>query len=280
VNELGIYALIDDAALQASLDGLAAATGRTQGEVLRAGASTFARYLAGNTMPVIVSAANPENPDGGSLAARNMGRKAVARDLARVYISPAKIFSQLKNWSNAKLGASIARQFYKAIKSGNISEARSILRRSGISAQHLEIIDWDSGAHHRKSRNKYGRVQTSNKPVIVTDPKRIKEYVKAKQKLVGWAKSGWIAAGRQVNGKGTASAWMSQPAPATGKDNTKNTETPSVSLTNRVSYAHAALREKYNASAGAGFVRTLVKQTDAILAKQAAKEQARVNGKH
>ncbi len=63
-------------------------------------------------MPVIVSAANPENPDGGSLAARNMGRKAVARDLGRVYISPAKIFSQLKNWSNAKLGASIARQFY------------------------------------------------------------------------------------------------------------------------------------------------------------------------
>lgn len=275
---IDVQGVINDSGIQSSLDSLANATGKTQGEILRNRSNTLARYLAESTQPVY--APKMGNPDGGSLKARDIGRGAVARDVARVYLTPAKIYNELKNWSNAKVGAALARQFYKAIKNGDIGSAREILRRANSRSQHLEIILWDNGALHKRARNSRGQVSKSRKPVVTTDAKALKQYIKQKQKKVGFVKSAWFTASRQIKSGGSAAAWLSQPAPGTGTDKTNNTESPAIALTDRVDYASAAVRSKYEIAATAAFVRSLVKETDIVLAKLAAKEQARANSKN
>ena len=269
---IDIEGVVNDAGIQSSLDQLANATGRTQGEILRSRAPTLARYLANATQPA-------QGADGESLSAREVGRKAVRRDISRAYTTPAKIYEELKNWNNAKVGKAMAREFYKAIKQGDIAGARAVIQRSGIKAKSLDIIAWDNGATHKRARNARGRVAKNHRPAIVTDAKKLKEYTKSREKKVGFAKSGWVTAGKQIKSGGRFAAWMSQPAPGNGSDKTQNTESPAVSLTDRVSYVSAAIRPSYEKAATSSFVRSLVKETDAVLAKQAAKEQARANAK-
>jgi hypothetical protein len=148
---IDIEGVVNDAGIQSSLDQLANATGRTQGEILRSRAPTLARYLANATQPA-------KGADGESLAVREIGREAVKFDISRVYVSPSLIYEELKNWSDAKVGKAMARQFYKAIKQGDIAGARAVIQRSGIKAKSLDIIAWDNGAAHKRSRNSKGRV--------------------------------------------------------------------------------------------------------------------------
>lgn len=268
-----------------SLDRLGDLTGKTSGEILRDRAGSLGRYLAEATQPV--AGMDTANPDGGSAAAKNLGRAAVARDIRKVYISPASIFAELKNKptfgpsaQNYNAGTVLARRFYKLLKSGDLAGAKAIMRAAGVKSSHLELILWDGGAIHRRSRNKRGRIGRGFSPYVVSDAKAVKKYTADRQKNVGFAKSGWVHAAEEISGKkhGGTAAWIKAVhGPGKGRDMTGDLRNPRISLTNQVRYISAILDEKYELRAMGAFERSLQKEIAVKLEHLAKKEATLAN---
>jgi hypothetical protein len=215
----------------------------------------LARYLAENTQPVAAGnggAITNDNTlqgklDGGSLTARNLGRAAVRRDLRRVYASPSGAFEQLRGRGAVSGdGEKMARAFYRALKRGDLAEAKQILIRAGVPSGQLDIIPWDDGARHKRLRNKRGRVNRSNKPQVVSDAKKLKAYFKHEEDQVGFTKACWINAARQlgnVRGMGQVRQWIKKhtSAPGRGVNGTRVEDHPRVVLSSLVAWASEAL---------------------------------------
>jgi hypothetical protein len=259
---------------EAAMEGLsvlAAFRGITLAQILRDGAVMFARYLATATPPFTTLPAGPGNAgglDGGTLRARDVGRAAVRRDIGRVYISPSRIYDELSNWQAAKTGRSLANGYYRALKTGQIEEARSILRRAGSPSANLEHMAWDGGALHRKKQNKRGHINRGNRPAIVTDRLALKKYVVSIEKNVGFTKSGWITAASQIStrGLGQINGWIkTHRAPGYGEDRTENTAFPTIYLTNAVPWINHAIGKKFLSTASRSFEVNLAQMVQAGL---------------
>ncbi len=267
---------IDDVPAQDSLSRLADLTGKSTGTIIKNRAPTLARYLAEATMPVAGLTQEGGDPDGISNIARDLGRAAVKGDIARIYASPSVVFDKLKKAAGPK----VARAFYAALKKGDFATARIICQTAGQAAiGRLDIITWDGGALHRRNRNKRGRVNRGRKPVLVNDPAALKKYVKEKQSLVGFAKSGWINAALSIKPGGRIPAWIrNNKGPGVGRDETKDPTHPRIFLTNAVNYIDSILLPRYRNRAITSFSESLQKEIDIVLAKLAARETALANG--
>lgn len=245
-------------------------------ELIRERAGTFARYLAENTQPVY-GLSNGENPDGGSLKARDLGRGAVRRDMARVYTTASSMYREIADRISGKKGLAAAAKFYSHAKKGNFAEAREIMKAAGIKAE-IEPREWDRGRHHQASRNKRGRIGRSASQWVIADAKALREYLKDKQNLVGFTKAAWIAAARQIGSKGLSKVrgWIKDKrAPGTGHDITRNEDNPRVILINAVPWASQALSPSDFARACGVFERALAKELQMAIDAIAKKENER-----
>ena len=249
---------------------LAAILGKPIGQIIKERAVMMGRYLAEITPP-IVRAQGPTltgdnlEVDGGSIQARNLQRFAIRRDTKRTYIGARAIFKRL-NDSNGETGKAQAKQFWKAVKGGQLGEARDIMRASGIKDKDAPLIQFDDGAALRKGRTKQGKVNAGRKPTIVLDMKALAEYTKKIEKRAGFTKAGWINAAAQVStvGMSRVKGWIKvhTNAPGIGEDRTSNTAFPAVYLTNSVPWINETLSARAIGLADRFFLNNLAKEVE------------------
>lgn len=220
MSDLQVRGDVYAADMQKSLRTLAELTKKDVNQLVKDRAPTMARYLASWTMPVANFGKNAEgNPDGESLAARNLGQSAVSRDIGRVYMDVRGLMAQLKGKrisSESGKGVSATTLISKLINQGDNDRAEKIVRTVPGFA-HIEIQNFDDGKRHKEKRSQ-GRVHKSTKPVVIADSSKLREYIKKKREQVGFTKSAWITAGRMAGGKnGLRAKWITKHnAPAHG----------------------------------------------------------------
>lgn len=237
---------VDVSGAEDGLNRLAVELKQPLGRVVKDRSGFFGRYLAESTFPIadgdssvpVAAGRDTANWSGGGRAAQVVGQAAVRRDIRRVYVPITAVVEEMK----AKIGERAAKAFLKLSRT-DPAKAMKLLRSAAIRGVSLEMIVWDGGALHRQKRNRRGGVNKGTKPVVVTDVKSLKGYVREKEKLVGFAKSGWINATLGVTRRGLSGVpkYMRQAgARGTGEDRTADTDFPAVHLKNRVSYIQRA----------------------------------------
>jgi hypothetical protein len=252
------------------------ATGKPMGAFIADRSGAMGRYFAEATQPIAgLGASDPmkDQPDGFSIKAKQLGWAAVTRDISRVYSPPSKTYNDIQE----RHGQRLAKAFTALIKSGHYEDAKAMLERLGMRGAMLDIITFDGGALHQRNRNSRGRVNEGKKPVIVANPEALKHYVMKIKKRVGWAKSGWITAAKQIaksRGYAGLPTWMRQPAPGSGTDRSMNKENPHVILQNLVRYMGDLVPERYITRANTAFEESLEKELKIILEKVAQKNAA------
>lgn len=204
---------------EAALRQLAAATGKS-----------FRQVVDQNSRLIAVNLAFQTQPFGNSVASRKQGEAAVMRDIGKVYRPANKVFDELKGQSEDQ-----AKGFYKAVKNGDYALAQDILRRSGIKDRNAEVGEFDE-QWHRKSKNRRGTVSRHRAALVTPDNKETKAYTKEVQRRVGYAKSGWIAAGSQIGKLSRIPKWLRKDASNGTGSRRGGTSNPSVVLNNLVQY--------------------------------------------
>lgn len=265
---------------------LARLTGKPPGRMIRERAGMLGRYFASATQPVADAEASANASavasfasgfattvgvaisgtstgfSGDSKFARELGRAAVQRDVNRVYLAPTSTFKYIRD----EFGMQQARAFYKLLKEGALTAASELLKKLGIAAGNLEVIGWDDGERHGKRRNRRGRISKSTVPAIVPNAQPLRAYIRTVMKRVGWAKSGWISAAKQIpNAKGMSGVpqWMKQPAPGRGIDRTQGDD-PFIILYNDVGYIEGLIPQRYISGAQANFEESLAKEVEKV----------------
>ncbi len=182
-----------------------------------------------------VSAAFQAQPFGIDDKAQALGVVATTRDIYRVYATPGKAYDDIQD-DGAKAG------FWKAVKTSAWDRAAKILAREGSQLKGTLIDNFDGGAQHRQLRNNQGRISASQKAVmIVKDAQKLKSYVVAEIKKVGFGKGGWAACARALGGTRGIPGWISrQNSPGTAIENYGAT-VMSITMTNQVPYASSIL---------------------------------------
>lgn len=162
-------------------------------------------------------------------------KKAIARDIGKVYTSAQLIFKQLQDE-----GEKIAAAWYRAMKNGNFSLAEDLIRGTkNLHRNAYHGIPLDP-AFHQRSRNSRGRVSRHRAAQILPDAKDIKARIKEKQALAGFGKAGWITAGSALGKISNVPAWITRHrgiAPGQAQNATQRPTDPYVTLTNDVRYA-------------------------------------------
>ena len=108
---------------------LHALTGKPMSKLLQERAGLLGRVMAERTVPF--------QPLGDYKGQRESGRAKVRADLGRVYSPPTKTYREVKDQGGQKT----ARAFYAALKAGQLDVARAILKRVGVRAGQLSIIE-------------------------------------------------------------------------------------------------------------------------------------------
>ncbi len=204
-------------------------TDEETGSVMRKEARLFAVDLVHNTQPF-----------GRNKNAHTSGKRAVVRDVAKVYANSGKLYSEIERASEVA-----ARHMYGLMKNDRLPEAESLLRRVGGRFSGLKVRDFDNGTEHR-SRRRNGRVPFGSKPTVaIPDPKDRREYSDDVGKRVGWAKASWAADMGKLGGFRGLPAWT-RKAGAKGHivDHTRGRKpVKGVTFVSRVSYISRVLRE-------------------------------------
>lgn len=217
--------------LQRALVRLAEVTGKRLGVVVKQNTRLIAWNLAHNTQPW-----------GMSLATKQMGEKAVLRDVGRVYSSAQRIYKQLEDAGHGPM----AKAWYKLVKIGGYGQAEKLLRKTKLVDRNAPIFSPLDPDMHRNARRRSGDGTVNRLRVaqIVPDAKQIREHGKTKKQLVGFGKAGWITAGAQLGNIRLVPAWITRHrgvAPGRADDHSGRKDDPFITLTNAVRYASAIL---------------------------------------
>lgn len=226
---------VETASLNAAFARLAAATGKSFGSIVLQNARLIAWNLAHNTQPY-----------GMTLAEKKTGEAAVARDVGKVYRSAQSIFAEIN-----RLDEKLAKAWYQLVKNGGYAHAEKLLRKLQIQDRNAPIFAPLDPGFHAAARDRRGRVARHRVAQIVPDAKDIKDYIRSKAQLVGFAKAGWISAGSQLGKVTRVPAWITRhvgKAPGHAVDNTKGTD-PHATLTNNVRYIATVLPQAQIAAA-------------------------------
>lgn len=227
---------IELASLNRALASLANATGQRLGQVVKQNTRLIAWNLAHNTQPY-----------GMTLAQKKIGEAAVMRDIGKVYQSAQAVFKLI-----ADQDKQLAKQWYKLVQGGGYAAALKLLQSSKFTFRNTPIHDSLLPELHQKSRNSRGRVSRHRPAQIVPQAKQIKDYIKQRAKLVGFAKAGWITAGAALGSIRNVPAWITRhkgSSPGSADDQSNRRDDPYITLTNQVRYVSQILPD--NEVAGA-----------------------------
>ena len=163
------------------------------GDLVRAEARLFGVALIKYTRPF-----------GTTEKSEQVGKRAIARDIGRVYVSPGRLYAEIEKKSEAA-----ANKMYALLSNGHIEDAKKLLASVGTRYKSVPVAAFDKGALHRKRRSN-GKVRGSgsSQKLIVPNPKEVQNYVVLVQKRVGWAKSSWAADLHKLGGMRGVAPWV------------------------------------------------------------------------
>ena len=164
----------------------------------------------------------------------------------------------------------------------NWENIKTILAKVNLDASGFEVVQRQNMASvHKANRNpRTGR--TFNKPskfYITSDSTSLHNYIAARQKMVGLAKSGWAECVKQLR-KGSQSLrgipkWVTRHTHGFGSvvDNADNLFRPTVTLTNALPWADQVIRPSEQLMAQSIVAEKMKKQMAMILKKRVIKLQ-------
>ena len=209
--------------LNQAISSLAAASRTTVEEVLPAQMRLLATDLARNTNPMLKKG---ETPDA--------AKEKVKARIYEIYVHRGTAIKLLR-----QKGDRTANAFLNAVNSGNYSQAAAILNRGAIGRGNFSVGRFDGGALHKQQKF----TKSVRRKMVVIDYESVETYVKAKQKLVGFAKGGFATAARELGGvRGIPGFATRQNAPGRGHVS-KAGDGLSVTLENQVPYLREALNK-------------------------------------
>jgi hypothetical protein len=189
--------------------------GRTLESLVKQEARGLAVELARNTRPF-----------GFSEAAKQLGEKAVAKDISGVFALPSDAFEK------TKLADPVAAdRFWANIQNRRFSRAEKTLQSSNSQWKDLSVGRLDPALH------KWGQLGAAKPKQIVTSPKARDAYIAKIQKRVGFAKGTWINAAKAIGGRVRGSVqWVTRHKQSPGTATVKTGTKPSVTLINSLDY--------------------------------------------
>jgi len=194
--------------------------------------ASFAEEIIRTARLVAVSVAHSTQPYGKDKATKDTAERRVASDIRRVFATPSSVFSQLEK----KADPFSARQFWGAWKARDESRMKQIMDRESLG---LTIVRAPQKSVHQARRNSRGRVSTGVPLHLVTDTRSLDRYILERQRMVGFAKSGWAAAADECGGHRGIPQWASSRhkgrSPG-GAVISRDAVKPKVVLFNNVSY--------------------------------------------
>jgi hypothetical protein len=222
--ELSLH--VEDAKFQAALRDLAVATRKPYSEVIKRNARLIGVNLAFQTQPF-----------GDNSSAKEKGEAAVRRDMKRVFADAPDTYKVL--WAVDK---EMAKAFYLAMLKKDWPEAQRILQASSTRWRNVELSAFDS-SHHRRSRNRRGRVSRHvPAQIITTGGKKLDAYTAQKVRMVGYGKAGWAAATMRLSGNTRGIPQFvtrhKNKAPGSARDLTNAILNPHAVLVNEVPYVN------------------------------------------
>jgi hypothetical protein len=189
--------------------------GRTLESLVKQEARGLAVELARNTRPF-----------GFSEVAKQLGEKAVAKDISGVFALPSDAFEK------TKLADPVAAdRFWANIQNRRFSRAEKTLQSSNSQWKDLSVGRLDPALH------KWGQLGAAKPKQIVTSPKARDAYIAKIQKRVGFAKGTWINAAKAIGGRVRGSVqWVTRHKQSPGTATVKTGTKPSVTLINSLDY--------------------------------------------
>ena len=189
--------------------------GRTLESLVKQEARGLAVELARNTRPF-----------GFSEAAKQLGEKAVAKDISGVFALPSDAYEK------TKLADPVAAdRFWSNIQNRRFSRAEKTLQSSNSQWKDLSVGRLDPALH------KWGQLGAVKPRQIVTSPKARDAYIAKIQKRVGFAKGTWINAAKAIGGRVRGSVqWVTRHKQSPGTATVKTGTKPSVTLINSLDY--------------------------------------------
>jgi hypothetical protein len=233
--------------LNSALNKLAEASGKTVREVLPAQMRLFAADLAFNTRPI-----------GKTSAGQKVAHKKVEDRIMTVYPNVGMMAEMLGQKEER-----LKKAFIAMVKRRELVKAAKLL--NDIFPSQYTVGEFDGGKLHQDQQF----TKRVNKRLVVINYPKVKEYIREKKALVGFAKGGYAAGARQLGGvRGIPGYATRQKSPGTGSVRGTG-RTLTVTLTNGVRYAAEALDKHGEARAIAHRERAVAAVCKRILDRKA-----------
>jgi hypothetical protein len=204
-------------------------------------------------------------PFGLSPASKKKGQKAVAKDIRKLFVTPATLFDQLE-MSDPRS----AYGFWAAWKEKDLDTMRVVLGRSKNSD--IQILSAPSAQLHGSHRKSRGRVYKKKPVALILNKELLADYIKERQKMVGVTKEGWAEAAKACGGTRGFPAWVNAGRKRSGSaDVVRDPFQPQVTITNSTPWITEALPPGTEQEALRIGVEKLLKRIDIILRKTAQK---------
>jgi hypothetical protein len=193
---------------------------------------------------VAVSLATSTQPYGDNDAARILGEKATARDIHRVYATPAQVYSAIGDQK-------IAAGFWKAVSAGAWSKAQAIINKFCPAFAGVPIGKALDPSLHRGARDRRGRISEKQRPLQIVSPGQLKGYTNQEVGKVGLGKSGWAICAKILGGTRGIPQWVTRHNKISSGTviEDRNPTHPTITLRNELSYAEQILSEADKAEA-------------------------------
>jgi len=219
---------INDVGFRNALRQYQAALGKSWRDVLR-----------GQGRLVAVSLATSTQPYGAGAKPGMVGKARVEKDIRKVFQDPKDFIRLAARIAARKSKKPEAAEFDRLIR---YESDRSAIAKLTTNMQlGEETLPSPDRAKHQARRNARGRVG-KGKPYFISDPRSLDRYIKARQKLVGFAKSAWAGCARTLGGTRGISQYVTRNrAPFQIVDNTASTTNPAITMRSLVTYASAVL---------------------------------------
>lgn len=175
-------------------------------------------------------------PFGTGTKTKDILEKAIYKDVGRVYWSTGRTYKAIKT-INPRLAVAYA----EATHQGDTAKASQIASKA---LGNFPVTTSDTGNRLKAVRNTRGRVNSTNKPVGITDKNSL-EHLKAKVVLsAGNAKAGFLQAGASLKAKSRIPAWLRKAGTALGSSKiVRNGWNTIVTIYNHVKYASNVISE-------------------------------------
>lgn len=282
---------VESEGIDALFNQLEALGGKGAAVMIRERAGMLGRYLASSTAPVADLEASKAAKE--SEAYQSSAAKIIAVGAGKDTITATGDSPYAKKLGQQAVMVDLKRCF-DVVAGYTVKDARGatdklVLMKGGGrkgTARQVYLIDRrfyatsieDMAKFHKSKLTARGRVSTAglknqttgrwkSGDTMVCTKTMFNAYARLVMSHVGWAKSGWITAARQIPGaKGFAKIpkWMSHPAPGSGEDGTRSGTDPYIKLTNRVKYVGDVLSPGIEQGAREAFERSLMKELDTV----------------